>query len=195
MKKTILTLVFAASLAAAGGAFGDAETLAGSGHFHSGGFGGPVFKVTSLAGEAAFVSGGRGGWIINHTFVLGGGGYAVHHGHCAFAHDTGELALGYGGLELEYIGFSDKLVHFTVLATLAYGSASFRPDTPATAPERTSGLFVAEPTVSAELNVIRWLRVDAGAGYRYVVGSDIEGVSDADLSGVAAVITLKFGSF
>jgi hypothetical protein len=44
-----------------------------NGEIESGGFGGPVLKVTSINGENAVLVGGRGGWIINHSFVLAAG--------------------------------------------------------------------------------------------------------------------------
>ena len=53
------------------------ETLMGSGEIASGGFGAPVVKFTEITGDPAVLVGGRGGWIVNHTFVLGAGGYGL----------------------------------------------------------------------------------------------------------------------
>ena len=52
------------------------ETLL-SGNIESGGFGGFVVRFSEIGGAFAVLAGGRGGWIINHTFVLGGGGYGL----------------------------------------------------------------------------------------------------------------------
>ena len=48
------------------------ETLV-EGEFHSGGYGGPVWKAGLVNGKVGLYSGGRGGWIINHT------GFQYHH--------------------------------------------------------------------------------------------------------------------
>jgi hypothetical protein len=53
------------------------QTLVGNGEISNGGFGGPVIKYTQIKNEPAILVGGRGGWIINHTFVIGGGGYGL----------------------------------------------------------------------------------------------------------------------
>jgi hypothetical protein len=54
--------------------FAGDETLF-SGNVEHGGFGGPVVKFTQIKDEFGVLVGGRGGWIINHSFVLGAGGY------------------------------------------------------------------------------------------------------------------------
>jgi hypothetical protein len=72
MKKIVVLLVFVFTFSA----FAQETTLI-NGEIESGGFGGPVLKVTSINGENAVMIGGRGGWIINHSLVLGGGGYGL----------------------------------------------------------------------------------------------------------------------
>lgn len=47
------------------------------GEVSHGGFGGPAVKFTSVNGDFGIMVGGRGGWIIDHTFVIGGGGYGL----------------------------------------------------------------------------------------------------------------------
>ena len=65
--------------------------------------------------------GGRGGWIINHEFVVGGGGYGLS---TDILVDGKKLAMGYGGLELGYVFFSDSLVHFTIHSLFGFGGIS-----------------------------------------------------------------------
>ena len=98
--------------------FGQEETLVGTGEIDHGGYGALVVKVTGINGETAILVGGRGGWIINHTFVLGGGGYGLVNnlrpddpGSFLFPDGETLLNFGYGGLELAYIINSDKLIH------------------------------------------------------------------------------------
>jgi hypothetical protein len=53
----------------------DEKTLLGSCPIVSGGFGGPVVKVSQIHGETALFAAARGGWLINHVFSVGGGAY------------------------------------------------------------------------------------------------------------------------
>ena len=55
--------------------------------------------------------------------------------------------------------------------------------------------FVVEPTVNAELNLMSFMRLDIGAGYRVVSGVSEWGYSNSDVSGASASATLKFGKF
>ena len=70
-KVIVLSLILSFQL------FAQEETLLGSSEVTHGGFGGPVIKYTQIKGEPAVLVGGRGGWIINHTFIIGGGGYGL----------------------------------------------------------------------------------------------------------------------
>ena len=87
-----------------------------SGDIESGGFGAPVIKVTNINGENAVIAGGRGGWIINHSFVLGGGGYGLVTDVNAKVKDLNHqyVEMGYGGLEIEYIASSNDMIHLSM---------------------------------------------------------------------------------
>jgi hypothetical protein len=169
-----------------------------SGKIESGGFGAPVWKVTQVNGETAFLSGGRGGWIINHTFIIGGGGYStlsdVKTGLISDGKKPLYMRMEYSGLELEYIHHSNKMVHWTVLALFGGGRLEIREHEP----DRTTTndrFFVFNATANAEINVLKWMRLNLGAGYRLAHGIDYMGLSNGDLSGPEAQVTVKFGSF
>ncbi len=179
-----------------------------SGPVENGGFGGPVVKFSDIDNKFAILVGGYGGWLINHSFMIGGGGYGlVNNIHASQAaqlyYGTGDnlrLQFGYGGLMLEYIGEPDKLVHYSVSTLIGAGGVgynyldnfynSFQEDN-----GRTSAFFVLEPSAGVELNVTRFFRLNAGASYRLVRGSDLPGISDSDLSHLSGYLTFKFGKF
>jgi hypothetical protein len=163
------------------------ETLISPGGIESGGFGAPVVMVSQVVDNFAVFVGGRGGWIINHTFVLGAGGYGLANDVDSSISGRG-LEFGYGGLELEYINSSNKLIHFTVYALIGAGGLG------GTAVAEES-VFVLQPALNGELNITRYFRVNMGAGYRWVAGVDQVGLSDSDLSAFYGQIALKFGSF
>jgi hypothetical protein len=158
-----------------------------SGEIESGGYGGPVVKLSSVNNEFCVFIGGRGGWIINHAFVVGGGGYGL----ATDIFVSGKkLVMGYGGLELGYVFLSDSLVHFTLHSLLGFGGVSLETD-----PMSADEFFVIEPEATVVLNVSRFFRIAAGASYRFVTGVTTSGLSDAALSGLTGQLVFKFGSF
>jgi hypothetical protein len=174
------------------------ETLIG-GEIESGGFGGPVVKFGSINGESGIFVGGRGGWIINHTFILGGGGYGLTNNVKAkVLGPYGEryLNFGYGGLELEYIAQSDRLIHFSVMTLIGAGGLGWRDESFRGGMNSDSdAFFVLEPAAQVNLNVTKYFRLSAGVSYRYVSGVDSPAASDTDLSGPSGVLTFRFGRF
>lgn len=166
------------------------ETLL-SGGIDSGGFGALVFRFGEVADQFATFGGIRGGWIINHQFSIGLGGYGLGSEICldddrdCFLR---ELEFGYGGFEFEYIGMWNRVVHYNAHLLIGGGGVTFFNFA-------TDGVFVAEPVVNLELNVAKWFRINAGAGYRIVAGVDIGALDNGDLSGFFGNLAFKFGSF
>lgn len=169
-----------------------------------GGFGGPVAKLTVLDGTLALLVGGRGGWILNvhpnHTLVLGGGGYGlVTQQRVAGVTRNGApmyLTFGYGGVELEYVNRTRRLLHPSVQVLIGGGGVGFREDL--VEGGRTSDLepfFVAEPGAQVMLNVTDVFRIGLGASYRLVHGVRLPPISTVDLSHAAGVLSLKIGRF
>lgn len=190
-------LLLPASLAA------QEETLLGSGDIDNGGYGGPVVKVTMINNEFAVLVGGRGGWIINHTFVIGGAGYGlVNKIKSRIVGPFGEryVEFAYGGLDLEYIIDSDRLLHASIHALTGAGTVKYRGEwndnywSPDLANE-DDAVFVFEPGFNLDLNVIQWFRLSAGVSYRYVRGATSGVASNKDLTGFAGGLTLRFGDF
>ena len=198
MKRLILSIVFciiAFPLAAQ-------ETLI-SGDLQSGGFGGPVVKLSSVRGENAILVGGRGGWVVNKSFVIGGGGYGLVTNHDARTSINGitpRIRFGYGGLELEYINDADKLVHYGGMLLIGGGGVSL--DTVKNGSwdnnhdqMMNDEVFVIEPSVNVELNVTDFFRVMFSGSYRFISGVTISGAKNSDLTCPSAVLTLKFGVY
>ncbi len=196
MKNIALTFLLAVFCSVG---FAQEETLI-DGDIESGGFGGPALKITRINGEGAVLVGGRGGWIINHSFVLGGGGYGLANAISAKVPDLQNgfrhVDLGYGGLEVEYIAASDRLVHLSFGLLVGGGGVRYKDENTMEDHRSMDGFFVAEPSLTIDLNITRFFRLGAGASYRYVNGISSSGVtSDADLSGPSAMLILKFGKF
>ncbi len=181
-----------------------------SGKLESGGYGAPVVKFTSIKDNFAVFVGGYGGWLINHTFLIGGGGYGLVNaiklpGYVTFVGVPYErkIMFGYGGVILEFIGNPSNLIHYSISTLIGAGGLSYRyidyrnytdfydnndyPD---------KAVFVFEPAVNLELNITTFFRINVGGSYRMVRGSNnfIE-FNNNDLSGFSANIAFKFGKF
>jgi len=165
----------------------------------SGGYGAPTVAVTTIDGEARTIVGGQGGWILNRHLVIGGAarGLAVPPSR-NFNDRSGELQLGYGGLLLEYIGAPSELVHYGANVVAGGGSAQLTHDDFDPQNDESfdaTALFVTEAGARLELSATNYLRVGVTGGYRLVSGSDLQGVSDADLGGPYGGLSLRFGGF
>jgi hypothetical protein len=174
-----------------------------------GGFGGPAVKFTQFNGDFGLLVGGQGGWIINHTFALGAGGYGLvtdHHPMSVpagypWAADQSRTDMGYGGVILSYIGMSDQLMHPTLDVLIGGGSIhGHRNDLGWDYDDEydhmnSDAFFVLEPTANVELNLLSFMRFNAGAGYRIVSGVSEWGFSNEDVSGFSGSLGLKFGKF
>ena len=180
------------------GALSAQETLM-EGDLRHGGFGAPVVKFTEIDSRFGVLVGGRGGWIVNGSVVIGGGGYGLAN-VASFEHltngagDPGALEMGYGGLELGYVHRPDELVHFSLGVLIGAGGVVWNPDGQSGS-QVDDAFFVAEPELDVVLNVTRFFRVALGASYRLTQGVKLFDLRDADLSGLAGLVALKFGSF
>jgi len=186
MKKYLLILIVLVLLIPFS-AFAEEKTLVGDKVDH-GGYGGPVLKFRSLGGDLGVIVGGRGGWIINHTFVIGGGGYGLAND---ITIDGDDLQMDYGGFEIEYIWRSDSVVHFTIHTGIGWGKVEMLDG------EYVSDkFFYIEPTFNGEVNIMSWFRINAGVGYFWVDNiQGMPGLSSSDVRGITGTIVFKFGWF
>ncbi|HLE33031.1 MAG TPA: hypothetical protein VJB38_10510 [Bacteroidota bacterium] len=184
-------------------AAGQEETLF-EGETETSGFGAPVLKYTNIRNQGALMFGGRGGWIINHTFVIGGGGYSVVTDVNApatvypFAQPL-DIKFEYGGLEVEYLFNPNSLGHFGLYILIGGGTIRYVKDIGEGDSNQQTGendyVFVLEPAVTGELNVTTWFRLNAGLSYRHVSGVTQVGLKQSDFAGLTGTLTFKFGTF
>jgi hypothetical protein len=179
-----------------------------SGHkiYHSG-YGALTTNYSKFNGDDAVFVGAYGGWMINHKLMLGlAGQYLVtQHDGFGFNSETNkenELKMGYGGLMVEYTFFENRKIHATANSILGFGVVTngshggYDPETGESwRSADESGVLAFHPSVNVEVDVTRWFRVSAGGGYRIIGSSNINGLTDSDLSSPTANVTLKFGVF
>jgi len=187
MRWAIAVLAALAVGTADGGA--QERTLVGD-HVESGGFGAPVVKFTEVLGDFAVLAGGRGAWIIDHTIMIGGGGYGLVNDVYDFRLvPAPRIQFGYGGLELAVVAASNSVVHFSVMSLVGGGGIQMG------APGPTDAVFVVEPQLNVVVNVTPYMRFAAGGGYRWVTDVDWYPLTDGDMSAWQVSLALKFGRF
>jgi hypothetical protein len=173
------------------------------GRVKHGGYGGPELKLTSMNGDPALLVGGQGGWIIDHGFVIGAAGYGLVTRHDAPpelspALNRSTLQLGYGGPRLSYVLRPNDLVHFTFGLLVGGGGFTILSRDNMTHDFRTHdsrAFFVMEPQAEVEANLVRHVRLAFGVSYRYIDTNASSPLRSSDLSGLAASVLVKAGSF
>ncbi len=190
----LVLIMFMSSVAVA-----QEETLI-SGTLVSGGFGGPVVKISQVKDDFAVFVGGYGGWLINHKLLIGGGGYGLVNDIevKGFVSDWKTyLNLGYGGFMLEYFTSPQKLFHFSMQTLIGAGGISYRNHEGGQidADGNDDSFFVIEPAVNIVLNVTHGFRIGLGASYRYINGIEMAEYKNSDLSGATVQASFMFGKF
>jgi hypothetical protein len=168
------------------------------------GYGAPTVNFGTAAGEWAVYSGGRGGLIINDSFVIGGGGMGLVYPQKRekltgddYEGVDDRTMFGYGGVLFEYHFSAKDLFHFSLGTIIGAGSLGFFEGRHSEDMEHNGGdvFFAVEPEIMAYVNVTRFLRIGAGATYRFVNGINTEGIKDSDFRGFNASLVAAFGWF
>ncbi len=183
----------------------DIETLAGEG-VHNGGFGALTFTATKFNSKDMVMIGFRGGWIINRAVAIGFEG----HGLLPIAEFTSidsatstRAVGGYGGMFIEPIVFSNKIVHVTFPISAGAGWVGYVVDWENNynyhfdQSDLIDGdvFWYIKPGASIELNVARNFRIDLGASYRFSQDLQLLNTPSDGFSGWNYFLTLKFGRF
>jgi hypothetical protein len=154
----------------------------------------PLLKFSQVNDEFAFFAGGRLGWIINSRYVLGLEGHWLVNDVPGPSTRTGlrpDLAMKYGGITLEYIIRPEDVVHFSLSSLFAMGSVEYD-----FSPARDDDTYwVVEPALNVYLSLTQYLQLGLGVGYRYVSDVDLDVLEGEDLSGVAATLSINFGTY
>lgn len=130
----------------------------------------PEVKLTSVNNQFGNLIGARFGLMLNHKFMIGLGGYGMP--------IPENVPMGYGGVAVEYLPWSDRATHFSFGALVGAGGL----------PNLT--FLVVEPHVKFNANISAWLRLGVGGGYRFIGGA---GSADSLLRGPELTLSLGFG--
>jgi len=174
------------------------ETMIGD-NTEVGGFFGVVSKNTQIKETFSLFIGGSAAFLVNHKWAFGAGVYGVVNDLVPDEFkdkDLTKLRSYYGGFIVEYIPWSEKVLHISIPILIGAGKIEYEGAyLDSKTGEDSDIYFIVEPGLNLEFNVTRFWRMDLGASYRYVSGCDLGDVTDKDLSGVAGNLTFKIGKF
>lgn len=175
---------------------------------HTGWWIGPESAITRIDGRNAFLAGLSGGLIVDHTFSIGVTAKALLNSPDLYFDDvlsTDRVFLygGYGGLRLEGRLFPHSVVNVAFPVIIGGGGAMYstwgkQQWYPSNGDDYTyawDAFFLVEPGVTLGINVLRFLRVDIGASYRYIPDLDLPATDDDMLNGFNATVGLRLGRF
>jgi hypothetical protein len=158
----------------------------------SGWFVAPTFGTTGWGGSLAYSPGLRGGVYLNRRFAIGLAVNGIGDGQTHFGTDGNRNFGSYGGLLLQYVVQSNRVVHVSFESTIGDGRWCVTADSNACVGKR---FLVVEPAANLEVNVARHVRFTTGIGYRFAVAGSGEGPSSRDMSSLVVRSGLVFGSF
>jgi hypothetical protein len=169
-----------------------------------GGFGSWMYGATNINGQTAYLTGRKFMFVMNvrpqHTLNIGFSSYRTQSDFDVVNWDSAlnvaapQLETEYSGFELEYVNRSRRLVHFGGQLLVGSGEVKYT-NSNILLERRKDSYFVMQPGINMHLNVTTWLRLNAGVYYRYASNVNLQGTSDADLSGFSAVAGFRIGAF
>ncbi len=160
------------------------------------GYGAADTRFSLINGKESVIIGGHGGVIFNSYFYLGLGAYGlVTTQNMAKAPDDVplDMQMGYTGLMLGMNVMPKKVVHFSIPLFVGVGNLVMEKND---ARLESSPFIIIEPGLQLEINIVRFMKIGLGGGYRMVRGSSLDyDISDANLSNWSGNFSLIFGKF
>lgn len=163
------------------------ETLFNKLNFRlTGAWGGPLSGISKVGDDYSPHSGGYGLLEFDKRILLGWGG-ATLSDRVDFKGESANYSLDYNGFMIGYTPQAFRVIHPRALFMV--GSSRIQKDN-----LRDNSPFV-QLSGGAEVNIFRWFRVSANAGYRALLDVDglDAGLSASDFSGLFGELSFKFG--
>jgi len=165
------------------------------------GYGGPLIQVPQINGDWGIMVGGKGGMAITNKIVIGGIGMGLVHSNEFLGDDLNgndntslNLSYGAGGVFIEYFLNTESPVRFSIPVNLMGGGVTVK-GAASDAEVESSGVFIFEPGVNIEFKVLENFTPALNFSYRLALGSSLENLSNADISGISFGLTFKFGKY
>ena len=144
-------------------------------------WGGSTNALVDFNNDINLNSGGFFAFEINNDFLIGWSGYKSD-----LTEDGQNIEIKGNDLFLGYTFNSGNVIH--PLIYLQTGSGRLEVEDLG-----SDRVFVAQPTLGAEINIARFFRLGIDGGYRFLSGNDLPGFDSDDLNGPVLNLRLKFG--
>ena len=162
-----------------------------TGDVHVSGFGSYIIGFSNVGGNFAVYNGGGGAVLLNQTVYFGGYGLGMSTrqnmgtismmspGGQEITYDNLYTQFGHGGFWIGYLHQSYKPIHFGASTKLGWGSLSMSNDVFDHNYDEYDyyhiahdNVFVVTPQIEVEMNLLKWFKINASAGYQFVTGVD-----------------------
>lgn len=156
----------------------------------------PAIGLTKLDDAAAALFHVRGGMNFSDAFSFGGFYNASMHQIVPKSETLANICMDYwsaGGL-LEFTAFAKKLVHVTFPIQLGIGEVQMDNEE-GDAELGEANFAVIEPAALIELNLHKYVRLNVGAGYRWISDVEYRNFDQRSLEGLTGYAGLRFGWF
>ncbi len=181
------------------------DALIGPSEVSIGNYGMAKLGAGTVNGQAAVFTGLGAGWTFNRSATVGFAVYglaadidAPAEAKRVYGRGNLEIDISYAGLEWGYVHNLGSSAHLSVTALIGAGRVALRDESASNERDdfdRSDEIFIAEPSLNAELNITSWLRGIAGVSYRAAFDLSIAGLDDSDMSGPAGMLAVRFGKF
>jgi hypothetical protein len=164
------------------------ETVFGkSGLRLTGAWGGWDFSLTKFDQDYGAFTGGFGGLEFNKAVLLGYGKYRlINDVQWEDDFDNNRINMEYGGLIVGVTPYASKTIHPSIQLLAGKGKVSLNDGV-------EDRIFTIQPALGFEVNVFRWFHLGVSGGYRFIMDTELSGLTDADLSAPYGEMKLKFG--
>ena len=137
-------------------------------------------------------------WVVNHKFVVS----AIYDGLASHNQiqktvtpndhsDTVTLVHRYVGMGFSYILFDNKMFSLQPGLSAGWGHIQYAYN----GTTYSDNFAEIVPSVTATYNCTKYFRFGLGVNYRIAAGAKLNGINNADISGVGGVIFIKVGTF
>lgn len=181
-------------------------------HHQVGFYIGPEGAWTKFDQKNVYLAGLSFGVIVDHVFSVGLSGYGILNSSELYYPDVNSwdsagsyLYGGYGGFKFEFKAFPTFPVHISfplligggglVYDTWNYRYDEYHYDSYDGYTVDWDAFFVVEPGIRMEVNLVSFMRVDAGVSYRYTPDLDLLNTSSSLINNFNLAFSLKFGKF
>ena len=160
------------------------------------GYGAIETKFSLINGKESILVGGHGGVIFDSFFYFGLGAYGLTTTQNITSDPLDvplDMKMGYTGLMMAVNVMPKKVVHFSIPLFVGVGNLIMEKND---ARLESSPCIVIEPGIQMEINLVRFMKIGLGGGYRMVRGSSLDNdITDSSLSNWSGNFSLIFGKF